>query len=339
MNLHKANKDVRKTENMNLTTVNGSSCSSSINPTAEKIGKTLAYCLILTISLIGNSVIAFIVYKTQTMRKPTNYFLVNMAMSDVLFSIFLFPRLVTKLYIDSWLISGSLGQALCKLSYFIPTISSFVSIQSLILVAVDRFGAVSFPLRSPFISSKLCSIFILTTWIVAMAINSPYLLAFKLVEYQGNVACKRRWNESFGEFSSEANYFLGNYVIFFYIPVILMITLYSVTFVKLKSQKLPGEQSINAEELRAKRNKSVLKMAIAIVLGFTICWVPASILILLKLFVWEGRLPCGTIIYWYIALFIADANCAINPCICVTLSTNYRQGLKRLLSRFGITQG
>ena len=83
---------------------------------------------------------------------------------------------------SQWFISGPLGQALCKLVSFLTDVSSFVSIQSLILIAVDRFGAVVFPLRSPLISSKLCPFFILTTWIFALAVYSPYLVAFKLVE-------------------------------------------------------------------------------------------------------------------------------------------------------------
>ena len=55
--------------------------------------------------------------------------------------IFLFPSELTKLYVDSWLISGPLGQTLCKLVFFLGFISIQVSIQSLVLIAVDRFGA------------------------------------------------------------------------------------------------------------------------------------------------------------------------------------------------------
>ena len=78
-------------ENAN-TTMNGtqpSSCSS--NPTAEKIGVTFAYCLIFIFSLAGNTVNGMIVYKPKTMRKPINFFIVNMAMSDLLIPIFLIP--------------------------------------------------------------------------------------------------------------------------------------------------------------------------------------------------------------------------------------------------------
>ena len=55
-----------------------------------------------------------------------------------------------------------------------------MSIQSLVLIAVDRFGAVVFPLRSPLISSKLCPFFILATpslgsarWLSSPHISSP----------------------------------------------------------------------------------------------------------------------------------------------------------------------
>ena len=141
------------------TTMNEAQPSSCFNPTAERVGKTFAYCVLIVISLAGNTFIGIIVYKTKTMRKTTNFFIVNMAISDLLLSIFLFPWILTGLYVDSGLNSGPLGQALCKLRHFLPYASLTVSIQSLVLIAVDRFGAVVFPLRSPFISSKLCPFF------------------------------------------------------------------------------------------------------------------------------------------------------------------------------------
>ena len=157
------------------------------NPTAEKIGTIIAYCLIVLISLAGNTVIGVIVYKTKTMRKPINFLIVNMAMSDLLIPIFLIPLDIQWLYTSSFLIGGPLGQGLCKLVTFLPGVSVAVSIQSLVLIAVDRFGAVVFPLRSPLISSKLCRFFILATWIIALAVQFPYLFTFKLAEYPGGL--------------------------------------------------------------------------------------------------------------------------------------------------------
>ena len=116
--------------------------------------------------------------------------------------------------------------SLCKLVVFVSDLSAAVSIQNLVLIAVDRFGAVILPLRSPLISSKLCPFFILATWIVAIAVNSPELFVLKLVEYQGKLVCDRYWNEVFRESSSFENYLLSYKVVFNFVPLVLITILY-----------------------------------------------------------------------------------------------------------------
>jgi len=300
------------------------------NHTAGKMGKTVVYCLIFLVSLAGNIVIGIIVYKTKTMRKPINFFIVNMAMSDLLFPLFLIPREIQLLYIDSWLIGGPLGQGLCKLVIFLSDVSLTVSIQSLVLIAVDRFGAVVYPLRYPLIGSKLCPFFILATWIVAVAIQSPKLVAYKLVKYPGGLVCKMRWNEAFGAFSSTEHYYTSILVIFFIIPLMLIATLYIIIYLKVTEQKIPGEHSANFGQQRLQRRRNVLKMGIAIVLGFSVCWLPLSIFWFLFYYasdIWS----CGSQYFIIVAFLMARANCALNPCICFIFSRNYREGLKTLL--------
>ena len=152
------------------TTANGSSswsCSSLINLEALKVGATVAYSSILVVSLVGNSLIILIVYKTPTLRKPINMLIANMAMSDLLLPIFLIPVGLTDLHVGSWLIGGTLGQAWCKIHAFLADISSLVSIQSLILITVDRYAAVVVPLPSPLINRKVCRCLIVGPWIFA----------------------------------------------------------------------------------------------------------------------------------------------------------------------------
>ena len=162
------------------TTVNGSrfwSCSSLINPEAEKIRATVAYSLSLVFALVENFLLVLIVYKTPTLRKPINLLITNMAISDLLYPTFLFPVQLAEMHVGSWFIGGTFGQVLCKLHIFLADASSFVSIQSLVLISVDRFGAVVVPLRSRLITRKLCPFFIIATWITAMAVLSPFLVA------------------------------------------------------------------------------------------------------------------------------------------------------------------
>ena len=318
-------------------TINGTQPPSCFNPTAKRIGGTFVYCLLFLVSLAGNTIIGIIVYKTKPMRKPINFFIVNMSMSDLLLPIFLFSRKVTHFYLDSWVISGPLGEALCKLAHFLTDVSTVVSIQSLVLIAVDRFGAVVFPLRSPLIGSKRCAFFILATWIIAVAVQCPELFAKRLVEHPpGRLVCVRKWNDAFGESSSFENYAVAMLVVFWCAPLVLIAILYLIISLKIKSQKIAGDQSVNAREQRLKREQNVLKMSIAIVLVFAACWLPFTIYWFLTIFSSDSTMiwSCGFQYFKSAAYFLAHLNCAINPYICFIFSGNYRQGLKNLLSCF-----
>jgi len=143
--------------NSTLNETQASDCYSPGILTAENIEKAFPYGLIIIVSLAGNSLIGIILYKTKTMRRKINYFILNMALCDMLVAIFVLPMDLEELFVDNWLIKGGpLGQTLCKAVPFLKYLSCVVSVETLVLIAVDRFGAVVFPLRRPFITSKVC---------------------------------------------------------------------------------------------------------------------------------------------------------------------------------------
>ena len=314
-------------------TVNGSSGSwSCLNFSALKIGGTVTYCLIIIVSLVANSLIVILVCKTPNLKKTINYFIANMALSDLLYPIFLIPWDLSDLHTNSFLIGGPLGQALCKLLPFFSTVSLTVSSQNLILIAVDRFGAVVFPLRSPLIRSKVRPFFILATWIVAVAVSSPRLFPNELVESPEGTWCVTRRKKAFGESLSYASLVLAYYILFIYIPVLLLVILYSIIVIKLKTQAHPGEQFANSQQQRGRRNRNVLQMSIAIVTVFVLCWLPYSIN---SLILWYQdtltHLSCSFLISYVVSIYMSNAYCAINPVICFMFSSNYRKALKRLI--------
>ena len=209
------------------------SCHSLINPVVEKLVQTVAFSSIVVVSLIGNSLIAIIVFKTPTLRKPINFMIANMAMSDLLFPIFLFPLNLVEMQADTWHISDPLYQTLCKIGFFLSTISAAVSIQSLILITVDRFGAVVVPVLSPLISKRQClSILhhrlidsrnsrILTIFIFFQTYWTPWRLGTR-------VRCTRQ------TLPTNIYQHLAVSIAFFYIPFVLLIILYSIIMIKLK---------------------------------------------------------------------------------------------------------
>lgn len=319
--------------------------SRSLNPPCAKhltelfVGETFGYVLLIIVAVTGNSLIGLIVFKTKSMRKTINYLIVNMAMSDLLLPIFAFSRKMANLYVGHWLIGGPFGMALCKLVYFFQDVSTVVSIQSLVLIAVDRFGAVVFPFRAPLISSRLCPYYILATWIIGMACHCVYFFARQLISIEGKIYCMLMWNDAFGENSSLSLYFVSMFIILVVVPFSVMTILYSVIIVKVKSQKMPGgAESVitkKQDKRRAKNERNVLNMALAILLGFALCWAPSNVLGFLTFFVWGTKnapKSCALKIFRSFALFMAYANSAINPGICFFFSENYRRALKNIFT-------
>ena len=53
------------------------------------------------------------------------------------------------------------------------------------------------------------------------------------------------WNEVFRESSSFESYLGAILVVFIFIPFVSIAILYIIIFIKLRTQKIPGEQSAN----------------------------------------------------------------------------------------------
>ena len=134
---------------------------------------------------------------------------------------------------------------------------------------------------------------------------------------------------------SFASILLAHNILFTYIPVLLLVILYSIIFIKLKTQVHPGEQSTNNQQQRKRRNRNVLQMSIAIVTVFVLCWLPYNTNYLIisgqEYQDSSAHFSFSFQICFAVTYFTAHAYCAINPIICFMFSSNYRQGVKRLM--------
>ena len=129
-------------------------------------------------------------------------------------------------------------------------------------------------------------------------------------------------------------YRLAISTIFIFIPTVQLVALYSIIMIKLKKQVHPGEQSANAEEQSTRRNRNVLKMAIAIVcVFFFFCGTPYVINELISLCLLTGiTCSCSSDIYTYLSSIFISACCVINPITCSFFSSNHRRALKGFLN-------
>ena len=101
--------------------------------------------LIIITSLAGNILICYAFVRTPRLRVVTNYFLMNLAVSDILTASFVIP------FDADMILNGTdvlqYGVAMCKIWTTAYTISVPCSFLTLCVVSIDRYLAISTPLR------------------------------------------------------------------------------------------------------------------------------------------------------------------------------------------------
>ncbi|KAK3742470.1 hypothetical protein QZH41_005252, partial [Actinostola sp. cb2023] len=288
------------------------------------------------VAICGNSFLVHIIYTTPRMKTSFNYFIANMAVSDILVQFCSVPRLVTDLLYDTrrWLIGDTVGLVLCKLLFFVQDICTAVSIECVVLIAIDRFLAVVTPTKVRSASrGRLKVTIIVLTWIVAMLIHTPYFHFQRIrIRNDKNMYCTIDWSPWSNEVHTRYMAVLAT--ILFFIPLGTITILYTVIFTLVKHRKIPGHVSSDRRQFRhyEKAKTNVLQLSIAVVTMFVISWAPNIIYLALLMTIWDWRVPCPMHPFRFFALLMGYANTATNPWIYFILSANYRQGIQKLIN-------
>ena len=301
------------------------------NSSSVKYLKTVAYVIIMLFSLLGNTAVIIIVAKNQRMRTTTNYLIVNMAASDLLISAFAVPRELTEIYTGfrRWLIDGLAGLILCKLVYVFQDISTAVSIQSLVVMAIDRYHGVVFPFRPPISKSKVCKVVIPVIWTVAIGLHGVYFYTVRLMVQDNKTYCSFIWVSKFDERQTQENYFIFVSVFLILLPLCVIFSLYALIVLELKRQRAGSSASVLSNQ-RRREDGVVMKKILCIVFLFILCITPVTIAALLFYFVWDWNIPCGMDKFFQTAKFMFYSNASLNPCVYFALNNKYRKGLKYL---------
>lgn len=105
---------------------------------------TICFSLIGIMGFIGNTLVIYVVLPNPQMRSTTNLLIINLAIADLLFTIFCVPFTA----IDYTLAVWPLGNVCCKIVQYLIIVSALASIYTLVLMSLDRFLAVVYPISS-----------------------------------------------------------------------------------------------------------------------------------------------------------------------------------------------
>ncbi|XP_050575809.1 5-hydroxytryptamine receptor 1-like [Bombus affinis] len=128
---------------------------------------------IILATVIGNVLVCVAVFLVKRLRKPWNYLLVSLAVSDLCVALLVMPTALIYEISGEW----PYGPAMCDFWVSLDVLSCTASILNLCMIAVDRFFAITKPLqyetkRTP----RRMVLYISLVWFGAACISLPPLL-------------------------------------------------------------------------------------------------------------------------------------------------------------------
>ncbi|KAF8568738.1 hypothetical protein P879_03530 [Paragonimus westermani] len=123
----------------------------------------------------------------------TSLFLFNLSLADFLMAVFCIPTyIVTELIYVYW----PLGEPMCKMMSYAQGISVFVSALTHVLISLDRFVLVYFPLR-PRMSHRCAAGLLVVVWGLACIIPLPTPIVNRVILTEGQLHCLEDWSMLF----------------------------------------------------------------------------------------------------------------------------------------------
>ncbi|XP_007421760.1 neuropeptide FF receptor 1 [Python bivittatus] len=296
----------------------------------------VAYAFIFFMCMIGNMLVCFIVLKNRQMRTVTNFFILNLAISDVLVGIFCMPTTLVDNLITGW----PFDIFMCKMSGLVQGMSVSASVFTLVAIAVERFRCIVYPFRQK-LTLQIALIIIVIIWVLALIIMCPSAVTltvtrdenhFMLDAYNNSYPFYSCW-EAWPDQKMRKIYTTVLFSHIYLAPLVAIVIMYAQIAFKLFKSSAPirASQSEDSEGRRiSKRKIKVINMLIIVALFFTLSWLPLWTLMLLTDYgnLTDQQLNHLTVYFFPFAHWLAFFNSSVNPIIYGYFNENFRRGFQ-----------
>ncbi|GLD53559.1 alpha-1A adrenergic receptor [Lates japonicus] len=183
-------------------TQNCSNCSQVLVPELNVV-KAVVLGLVLGVfivfGVVGNILVILSVVCHRHLRTVTHYFIVNLAVADLLLSSTVLPFSAILEILDRWVF----GRAFCNVWAAVDVLCCTASIMSLCVISVDRYIGVSYPLRYPAIMTKRRALLaVMLLWVLSIIISIGPLFGWKEPAPEDESICKITEEPGYAIFSA-----------------------------------------------------------------------------------------------------------------------------------------
>ncbi|KAJ0009145.1 hypothetical protein NQD34_016560 [Periophthalmus magnuspinnatus] len=281
---------------------------------------------IYTISALGiplNLLVLLVFLLHRQKCTATEIYLSNMAIAD-LFLVVLMPLWgVYEANDHHW----TFGGPMCTFVSLLLVMNYNCSIYFLVLVSIDRFFALVYPLKQCILRRrKYAMLGCFLVWCLGLLLNIQILMCRKAIPYNGTEEYVCGWN------CSDSVYYAHEVIqtIMAFIIPLLIILFCTVKIVHTLTRRLSNRNSTQQTEHKA------TILVLTVLLAFFICWLPFSITRMIELGVRINLIEntCSIWLHLYICrilfLYFGFFNSALNPVLYVIVGKNFRKKIREV---------
>ncbi|XP_052799217.1 probable G-protein coupled receptor 19 [Mya arenaria] len=272
-------------------------------------------------SISANLLVCLVIYRSRRIQSTTNYFVVSMALSDLLFTIFCVPFIASRLISNRWL----LGPIMCRLVRFVQISAPTTSVFVLASISVDRFYTIIYPLSFK-ITRGTAKRLIVSCWTLSFAvcIFSIYFFQPLTITWGHMTVCPTYVpNKDWMAILYGALFVSLTYLI----PVIIIIVIYSRIFRYVWTPST-DRRSLKRTSNSVPRTKvKMLKMLIIVTVVTLSCHTPYYIVQL-----WYS---ISSVVYVNPSIFVASfllifLTTTLKPLLYMMYNSNFRRGCREV---------
>ncbi|XP_022610738.1 neuromedin-U receptor 1-like [Seriola dumerili] len=246
----------------------------------------VTYLTIFMVGVLGNFLTCAVILRYRVMQTPTNYYLLSLAVSDLLVLLLGMPLELYDMWQNYPFLLGEWG---CYFKTFLFETVCFASILNVTALSVERYMAVVHPLKVKHMATRAhVKRVIFMLWVLSM------LCAVPNTSLHGIMALPSRFGRQFPRSAIchvvqptwiYNRIILISTLVFFLLPMLIISVLYLLIGLQLRREKLTtmvdnrcrfGSESLSRSHKQklSKRNVQVTKMLCVLVIVFGLCWAP-----------------------------------------------------------------
>ncbi|XP_054835660.1 kiSS-1 receptor [Eublepharis macularius] len=294
----------------------------------------LFFALLMVAGLAGNSLVIYVIAKHKQMRTVTNFYIANLAATDIIFLVCCVPFTAVLYPLPGWIF----GEFMCKFINYIQQVSVQATCATLTAMSIDRWYVTVFPLRSlRQRTPRVASVVSISIWVGSFVVSTPVLVYNRLTKgywFGPQTYC----SEAFPSITHERAFILYNFLVVYLLPLLTILLCYTAMLYQMGRPTVePVDQAYQglhlAERSEATRAK-ISRMVAIIVFLFAVCWGPMQFFILFQVFGpgFQRNYYTYKVKIW--AHCMSYANSCVNPMVYAFMGANFRKAFKKVFPFF-----